>query len=304
MKTLIAITPAAILALCVGLLQWHSLRFWGEAIGPTGYPWSVALEMVSLWGWVMVAGRRAAVRWITVATLATALLLAGPLYRLADPIVQAWSSSASAEHAAAVELRSIEQAIAETQAGLTSYRDIAKTRIGWQGKIDEMESTLKALRGRKVQISAGDRPSIGNGEPGSSIRMNWQAQAVLAMQAASVLVFQVAIVMLIPVVFAGSAKFAQREKPGENLQQNRQPQVVSNGKTPVSAEDLLVGEFGRARGFKTKGEVAAALGLTGNVLSLYIHWRKNAAAGSRSLGSDKIAEIDNALRAGIAEVGK
>ncbi len=62
--------PAAILLLCIFLLQWHSLRFWAGAIGISGYPWSIALELINLWLWFL-PGRKwfRPMAWITTALL-------------------------------------------------------------------------------------------------------------------------------------------------------------------------------------------------------------------------------------------
>ena len=190
------ILPATILLLCISLLQIHSMRFWAGAIGATGYPWSVALEMISLWLWFR-PGRKF-IRPLAWAT--TFLLLAGPLYRISDPIIQEALLKENLSVAISVEREILEQSIAEKQQELRSFHQIAQTRVGWQGKIDEAQAALEQKRAKLLELLA--NRNFANTSHSISIRLSWQRRSIIIMQLISVLIFQAAIVLSITTLSA------------------------------------------------------------------------------------------------------
>lgn len=185
--------PCAILFLCISLLQWHSLRFWAEAIGPSGYPWSVASEIISLWLWF-----KPGKRWIRpLAWATTLLLLTGPLYRVTDPLIQEALLKENLSVAISVEKQLLDQAISEKQEELRSFLVIAQTRVGWQGKINEAQAALEMKRERLTELFANGHTPTHTEAIGNISRLSWQRRAIIIMQLLSILIFQATIILSI-----------------------------------------------------------------------------------------------------------
>ncbi len=182
--------PLSILALGVVLLQHHSIRFWQSWVGTwTGVGWSILLELISLWLWFNTGGQpgvpKRYLRWASrrlLALVTTALLLAGPLYRIGQPTLQEWKEAL----AAAQQFESLREEIADDQAGLVAYRQNSLTRLGWLGKINQVETGLRENRERMTAlfVMAGQT-------------FAWERWATVSLQALSLVLFQIANILAI-----------------------------------------------------------------------------------------------------------
>ena len=144
--------PLVILGLGIAQSQQHPILFWQSLVGRwSGLGWSIQLELISLWlrfntcseGWgCREMGNRSMLRLPALAT--AGILLAGPLFRIGQPVYDEWRK----EFASEGELELIRNEIKEDRAGLRVYRRNSLTRLGWQGKIGEAELALRDKRNR------------------------------------------------------------------------------------------------------------------------------------------------------------
>lgn len=172
------ITALILLVAGIGLMQYHAILFWSEHVDQaTGWAWSLLLEGAALWLW---SSRRAAQR--ALAFVATVLVLAGPLYQVSAPLIAEWQASdlgavANIERRAALaaEINSLETA-------LNAYLKNSEARVGWAQRIDATQARLDTARSELTAVIAAAA------EP---VHMSWQRQAVIAMQAIALVLFQI-----------------------------------------------------------------------------------------------------------------
>jgi hypothetical protein len=130
-----------IILTATALMQWHGIQFWTSYVGiETGWAWSISLELAALWLWVKGAGHR----WL--AFLASCLLLAGPLFHIAEPALRASSQVEIADrnHALAVEDATVE--IATLESSLETALRNSEARTGWLNDIQQTRESLSTAR--------------------------------------------------------------------------------------------------------------------------------------------------------------
>jgi hypothetical protein len=181
--------PILILPLAIALLQWHAVPFWQAQVG--GWPglgWSALLELISLWLWFR-PGRR----WLRpLAWATTALLLAGPLYQVSDPLVREIVALRQANGAFSAQIAAIQAEVAEAERSLDRYQRLSLDgRFGWQGHIDQAQEALEAKRAASRTLLA-DRA-----EAETAARFNWRRVGQVGGQLLSLVIFQAAILLAI-----------------------------------------------------------------------------------------------------------
>jgi hypothetical protein len=181
--------PLLILPLAVTLLQWHSIPFWQAQVGFwPGLGWSVLLELISLWLWFR-PGRR---WWRPLAWATTALLLAGPLYQVSDPLVREVVALRQANGAFSTQIGAVQAEVAEAERSLDRYQRLSLDgRFGWQGHIDQAQATLAARRADLETLRAA------RAEVESAARLNWRRVGKVGGQLLSLVIFQAAILLAI-----------------------------------------------------------------------------------------------------------
>jgi hypothetical protein len=181
--------PLLILPLAITLLQWHSVPFWQAQVGWwPGLGWSVLLELISLWLWFR-PGRR---WWRPLAWATTALLLAGPLYQVSDPLVREIVALRQADGAYSAQIAAIQAEVAETGRSLDRYQRLSLGgRFGWQGHIDRAQATLAARRADLETLRAART------EAETAARLNWRRVGKVGGQLLSLVIFQAAILLAI-----------------------------------------------------------------------------------------------------------
>ena len=156
----------------------------------TGWAWSLLLEAAALWCW---SHPRFAVRW-GMGAVATVLVLAGPLYQVSAPLV--------AEHmqvdTTAQERTVLQTEIAGLESALATYLANSERRVGWAGRIDDTQAKLDAARAELRRLATA-----------APQRMEWQRQAIIAMQAIALVLFQLLNVVMIRTLCAGDKALQQ-----------------------------------------------------------------------------------------------
>ena len=150
----------------VGLLQVHGMQFWIEHAGKTGVVWSLTLEISAVYLWLH--------RAILPALLASALLVAGPLYQVASPALE----QARKAEFTAVERVGEENKIKQLESSLLQYERNSEKRIGWAGRIDATQERLDAARERLRELVAKQ----------GEYQRSWHKTAIVSMEAFALLV--------------------------------------------------------------------------------------------------------------------
>ena len=196
--------PAAILLIAAAtLMQIHSIEFWQAQAGDySGVLWSLLLEGAALWLWSAHSG------WKSVLGLVASLLvLAGPLYQVSKPAIEQWQSSNTLPELQVKQEAVLLAEIASLKSSLAQYNDNSANRVGWSGRIDKTKADLKTANAElKHLYKAQEQPSV----------MGWQAIAAVAMQAISLVLFQLLIVLTIRSLSAetevGATKASKQKK--------------------------------------------------------------------------------------------
>jgi transcriptional regulator with GAF, ATPase, and Fis domain len=138
------------------VLQYHSIRFWSEHVDPViGWLWSIVIEGAGLWMWYRrdLAGR-------VLGLVASVLLLAGPLYQIAVPVIQK-NAFAVAENTAREQRVSILRAqIAHDAQLLLTFTSNSTKRTGWLEAIERTDARLAHARAELARLLAKKPESV------------------------------------------------------------------------------------------------------------------------------------------------
>jgi len=150
----------------IALLQIHGVEFWMGQAGNTGIVWSLALEVAAIYLWLH--GRTLP------AVLASALLIAGPLYQVSLPLME----QAQGEEIAAATMVETEREIAQLENSLAKYEENSGKRLGWSGRIDRTQERLDTARERLHELALRQADLTGG----------WQRISIVVMESAALLV--------------------------------------------------------------------------------------------------------------------
>lgn len=180
--------PAALLALGIGILQWHGIQFWLGAAGHSGLAISLGLELGALWLWC-----RGGALSRLFATVLTCLLLAGPMLQLAAPVL----SSVQTDEAAAAEAALLREEITRLEEQQTTFLRNSEQRAGWLPAIEETGQRLTARRARLRELGRLDiapAPAAASFLPawaGAALAtLGWQRTVLLCLEALALIGFQ------------------------------------------------------------------------------------------------------------------
>jgi hypothetical protein len=190
------IRPAVIAAVLVWLsaelvLQVHGLRFWAEHGGWQGWMWSLAIGVVSVWFWLH---RSSVVRWVF-GTLASLLLLLGPLWQVGSPLVAAIEAREAQQGAVTLRCQLLRNTETELTATLRTYLHNSEARSGWAPELSRVRGELAATR---AELSA-----LASTPP--AVRLAWLSAAVIVLQMVALIVLQVAAVIALNAIRAALA---------------------------------------------------------------------------------------------------
>jgi hypothetical protein len=122
----------------------------------------------------------------------TALLLAGPLYQVSDPLLREIVALRQADGAFAAQIAAIQAEVAEAERSLDRYQRLSLDgRFGWQGHIDQAQATLAARRAAFQTLRAAQAEDEG------ARRLNWRRIGKIGGQLLSLVIFQAAILLAI-----------------------------------------------------------------------------------------------------------
>ena len=119
------------------LMQWHSIQFWVSAAGPSGWAWSIGLEIAMLCLWYDQKHR-------FLKYIAALILIAGPWYQMTSPAIQNIQNI----NAITTEIEIETQRLDQLSKSLDTYQDNSRDRLGWRDEIRETESSINKLSPR------------------------------------------------------------------------------------------------------------------------------------------------------------
>lgn len=198
------ITALILLVAAIGLMQYHAILFWSEHVDrATGWAWSLLLEGAALWLW---SSRHAAQR--ALALVATVLVLAGPLYQVSAPLIAEWQATDRSAVANVERRAALAAEITSLETALNAYLKNSAARVGWAQRIDATQARLDTARSELTAVIAAAA------EP---VRMSWQRQAVIAMQAIALVLFQImGVIAIRTLAVAHQAKASDPQEPQRN----------------------------------------------------------------------------------------
>jgi len=163
-----------IILTATALMQWHGIQFWTSYVGvETGWAWSISLELAALWLWVKGAGHR----WL--AFLASCLLLAGPLFHIAEPALRASSRVEIADRNHSLAIKDVAAEISTLESSLETALRNSEARTGWLNDIQQSRTSLSSarqrLRGllRKQAVTPGPWPWIKTVAQAAALLVIW-----------------------------------------------------------------------------------------------------------------------------------
>ncbi len=194
------LAPLIMLVGTVSLLQYHSILFWTEFVGATGWAYSILLEVGGLWFWY-----RQGIKSRMTGLAISVMLLAGPFYNVSHPLFATNLHELQRHESQSVEINETKQAIKSLELSLSKYLENSSERTGWLPAINRTQEALAKNRERlSVLLSEKSR---------STLELNWQRQIVIIMQALSLVVFQI---MSISAITTLSARTNYRHHSDKN----------------------------------------------------------------------------------------
>lgn len=178
-------------------MQWHGILFWTEKVGSHGWAWSLLLETVALWLWY-----KPAIGFRALALVASTLTLAGPVYQVSKPSIEAYYSidDHSAGRTIAIEGLIAEKAQLSKQ--LDVYQANSLSRSGWLGAIEKANERIGAIDKELVELS------VTKAEKAQWF-FNWE----IGMEVVALILFQLVAVLSITTI-SKQARSLQKETGG------------------------------------------------------------------------------------------
>ena len=224
--------PMTLVVGCIGLLQWHSIEFWSNQVdSSTGWAWSILLEAVGMWLWYR-KGRTSQ----CLAVVASGLLLVGPLYVVAEPVVDALQTAresrelarqaeaariqdaqkrsaalkaakAERERARAQAIPVLEREIQTLENQLQVFLQNSTDRSGWLPAIEKTQAELSQRRKEMTDLYLAaakidpmeivELRELPGKALGTPVRTDLGAIAIIGMQCLALILYQVTGVLAI-----------------------------------------------------------------------------------------------------------
>ncbi len=267
------LVPILLLTGGVGLIQYHSIAFWAENVSQdVGWAWSVVIEVAGLWLWYRPdAGSR------VLGLLASLLLLAGPLYLVSAPALEAMSSAEAVAAANQEQIELLRKQIAQDAQLIETYAHNSQKRTGWLPAIQEVQQRVDQGRSRMAELQAKKAEAIA--------RAGYKGYALVLLQALGLVLLQITNVLVITYISRMRRAGAKDAQPEDQ---------VEGGE--VDEYRQLRGLAARVRAFIEEEELsisraAERLGVDRQNLSYLLGWSQPGDRKPASVALDHLNEL-------------
>ena len=166
MKTFFAI----IMVLCsMILMQIHSIEYWTQKAGSTGWAWSIGLEIAMLWFWYENKPFLKLFKY-----LSAFLLIVGPWYQITESTFENLNNASFIQ----AEISAAQNTIDQLSISLSNYEERSGIRSGWSGRIDKTQIRLDKVR---MQLSILRAKEVKGSKP-------WRERTIAGMQLAALFI--------------------------------------------------------------------------------------------------------------------
>ena len=197
------------------LMQWHSIQFWLSAAGPSGWAWSIGLEIAMLCLWYDRKHR-------FLKYIAAVILIAGPWYQMTSPAIQTIQKTNAIE----IEIEIETQRLDQLSKSITIYENNSVTKWGWAGRIDRTQKAKDELSARINELHA----------ELSKQNSTWREYMVTGVQSAALLIILMA---QLSAVSNLGIRQVEGKKPSGPKQKTKQAPVSQISKTSAKDFDAI-----------------------------------------------------------------
>ena len=257
------------------LMQWHSIEFWTETAGISGWAWSIGLEAAMLWFWYE---RRL---WLF-KYLAAIILIAGPWYQITMPIVKNLNNVTVMQS----EIKTVTETVTQLSDSLHRYELNSAGRTGWASRIDKTQNKLEAVRARLSLLRSAGKKEV----------IPWRGYLVAGMQALALLI-----------VLTAQLAAVSRLRSGNDSTVTKTVTVKRNKKNGAVTETLLPGNYEtiilkvaseisrRLSEFGSQAKLCRNLSLRPADVSMVLNYNEKKTAGDIVIGSRALQKMALAL---------
>lgn len=275
-------TPLAFLTLlgCAGTLQWHSVLWWWDQVGPTGVAWSLVLELVALWFWFRPGWANR-----TAGAVASVIVLAGPLHHVAAPLWQARTEASAERASAAAKLESVRGEIEAQRQTLAGYRKRSEDRLGWRDVQEQTSRRLAKLRQRERELLA-RRATLSAAGPVA-------LELVTLLQLGALLLYQAGTITAVTHL---SAAHRRRQHPA--TPRNTRTEQATAQATPADPRRQLAEDLERHKAVRglSQGALADAVGVPRQEIGRALSHAEKATKGERTASATTWQRVEGYLQ--------
>jgi hypothetical protein len=273
-----------------GLMQWHSIQFWNSAAGPSGWAWSIGLEIAMLCLWYDRKHR-------FLKYIAALILIAGPWYQMTSPAVRNIQNTNAIETEIEIETQRVDQ----LSKSMTIYENNSITIRGWAGRIDRTQKAKDELSARinKLHTELSKQNST------------WREYMVTGVQSAALMIILIA--QLSAVSNLGIRQTTVRTNPEPTIHttsKSKRPAAEISKVTTKFLDEISTSNF---EDFDRTVEIAATeiiselskhnsqkalaqtLGIDQKSISLILNHKKRKLSGTERISSNALNKVLKAL---------
>jgi hypothetical protein len=204
------------------VLQIHGIQFWQQHGGWNGWLWSVVLCVATVWFWLH---HNKSIRY-TFGIVASALLLAGPLWQVGAPLVDATLQRYEQQRYTTLQLVTLRNVAVQQSATLQTFLRNSEARTGWAPMIVRVQENLAATRRQITEVATA--PPVA--------RAGFLSIAVIVIQLTALIVLQVAAVAALLVIRkAPEVKPAEEPEPVATKSRETSPTDIDGIKQRISS---------------------------------------------------------------------
>lgn len=260
-------------------MQWHSIQFWLSAAGPSGWAWSIGLEIAMLCLWYDRKHR-------FLKYIAALILIAGPWYQMTSPTIRNIQIINEIEIEIEIDIQRLDQ----LSKSLATYQANSRQRLGWRDEIRETESAINELSPQIKELHS----------KLSKQNSSWREYMVTGVQSAALLIILVA--QLSAVSNLGNQQISDKTKPGKTIHSISKPKRLMpeisgsnfedfNKKVAIVATEITL----ELSNYNSQKSLSEALDIGQKSISLILNHEKRKLSGTECISLNALNKVMRAL---------